>query len=125
MPEKLYPENAASNYRYGWKIPASNCRYSWKIQASNYRSGWKITTSTYRYWPQRPFIQGSIGTLVEYQAVIMKVKGLRPAACAQMYTTGKFWWRGKLRRKFRHKWKTLCFLYVRIQSAAPGLGSGI
>jgi hypothetical protein len=55
MPEKVRPENpgkklqirpensAASNRRYGWKIPASNYQIRPENSASgNYRNGWKI-----------------------------------------------------------------------------------
>ena len=72
------------------------------------------------------FIQGCSGAVVEHLAHNLKVGGLRPA-CAQLlfrYTAGKFRWRIKLNRKFRPSWQKLFLLYVRNESAAPGLGSG-
>ncbi len=72
------------------------------------------------------FIQGCSGALVEHLAHNLKVRGSRPP-CAQLlfrYTAGKFWWRMKLNRKFRPLWQKLFLLYVRNESAAPGLGNG-
>ncbi len=71
------------------------------------------------------FIQGFSGAVVEHLARNLKVGGLRPP-CAQLlfrYTAGKFRWRIKINRKFRPSWQKLFLLYVRNESAAPGLGN--
>jgi hypothetical protein len=65
------------------------------------------------------------GAVVEHLAHNLKVGGSRPT-CARLlfrYTAGKFRWRIKLNRKFRLSWQKLFLLYVRIESAAPGLGN--
>jgi hypothetical protein len=119
----IRPENsAASNCRYGQKIPASNYQIRPENSAScNYRSGWKIqarkTTNC---------TQGCSGAVVEYLLSNLKVGGSR-LHCAQTlfhYTAGKFRWRRKINRKFRLTCKKLFSLYVQNESAAPGLGSG-
>ena len=69
---------------------------------------------------------GCSGEVVEYLLPNLKVEGLRPP-CAQIlfrYTAGKFRWRRKVNRKLRPSWQKLFLLYVRNESAAPGLGSG-
>jgi hypothetical protein len=71
-------------------------------------------------------IQRGSGAMVEYLLPDMKVEGSRPP-CAQTlfrYTAGKFWWRRKRNRKFRPTCQKLFLLYVRNESAVPGLGSG-
>ncbi len=71
-------------------------------------------------------IQGCSGAVVEHLAHNLKVGGSRPP-CAQLLfhnTAGKFRWRIKLNRKFRPSWQKLFLLYVRNESAAPGLGNG-
>jgi hypothetical protein len=70
--------------------------------------------------------QGCSGAVVEYLLPNLKVEGSRPP-CAQIlfrYTAGKFRWRRKLNKKFRPTCQKLFLLYVRNESAAPGLGSG-
>jgi hypothetical protein len=71
------------------------------------------------------YIQGCSGAVVEHLALKLKVGGSRPP-CGQIlfrYTAGKFRWRIKLNRKFRPSWQKLFSLYVRNESAAPGLGN--
>ncbi len=73
----------------------------------------------------RLYIQGCSGAVVEHQAHNLKVGASRPP-CAQSlfrYTAGKFRWRINLNRKFRPTWQKLFLLYVRNESAAPGLGN--
>jgi hypothetical protein len=63
--------------------------------------------------------------MVEYLLPNLKVEGFHPP-CAQIlfhYTAGKFRWLRKLHRKFRPTYQKLFLLYVRNESAAPGLGS--
>ncbi len=70
--------------------------------------------------------QGGSGAMVEYLLPNLKVEGSRPL-CAQIlfrYTAGKFQWHRKLNRKFRPTRQKLFLLYVRNESAAPGLDSG-
>jgi hypothetical protein len=72
------------------------------------------------------FIQGCSGAVVEHLVHNLKVGGLR-LPCAQLlfrYTAGKFRWRIKVNKKFRPSWQKLFLLYVRNESAAPGLGNG-
>jgi hypothetical protein len=64
--------------------------------------------------------------MVEYLLPNLKVEGSH-LPCAQIlfrYTARKFRWRRKLNRKFRPTCQKLFLLYVRNESAAPGLGSG-
>ncbi len=71
-------------------------------------------------------IQGCSGAVVEHLAHNLKVGGSRPP-CAQLFfrhTAGKFRWRIILNRKFRPSWQKPFLLYVRNESAAPGLGNG-
>jgi hypothetical protein len=70
-------------------------------------------------------IEGCSGAAVEHLAHNLKVGGSRPP-CAQLhfrYTAVKFRWRLKRNRKFRPSWQKLFLLYVRNESAAPGLGN--
>jgi hypothetical protein len=72
------------------------------------------------------FTQGCSGTMVAYLSHNLKIESWRPA-CAQLffrYTAGKFRRRRKLNRIFRPTFHKLFLLYVRNESAAPGLGSG-
>ncbi len=71
------------------------------------------------------YIQGCSGAVVEHLVYNLKVGGSRPPSAQLLfrYTDGKFWWRIKLNRKFRPTWQKLFLLYVRNESAAPGLGS--
>ncbi len=70
--------------------------------------------------------QGCSGAAVERLVHCLKVGGSRPpyAQLLFRYTAGKFRWRIKLNRKVRPTWQKLFLLYVRNESAAPGLGSG-
>jgi hypothetical protein len=64
--------------------------------------------------------------MVEYLLPNLKVEGSRPP-CAQLlfgYTAGKFQWLRILNRKFRPTCQKLFLLYVRNESAVPGVGSG-
>ncbi len=91
-----------------------------------------VTTETAGKYQQRnrmnvlaSCIQGCSGAVVEHLVHNLKVGGSRPS-CAQLlfrYTAGKFRWRLKLNRKIRPTWQKLFLLYVRNESAAPGLGS--
>ena len=70
--------------------------------------------------------QGCSGAVVVNLFPILKVEGSRPP-CAQIlfhYTAGKFRWSSKLNRNFRPTCLKHFLLYVRNESAAPGLGSG-
>ncbi len=72
------------------------------------------------------FTQGCSGAMIAYLPHNLKIEGSRPA-CTQIffrYTARKFRWRRKLNRKFRPTCQKLFLLYVRNESAAPGLGSG-
>jgi hypothetical protein len=64
--------------------------------------------------------------MVEYLLPNLKVEGSCPP-CAQIlfrYIAGKFRWHRKLNRKFRPTRQKLFWLYVRNESAEPGLASG-
>jgi hypothetical protein len=146
----MRPENsAASNCRYGRKIPASNylirpensaavtADTAGKSRQVTTRYGWKIrlpvsTETAGKYQQMKSmnvlasYIQRCCGAVVEHLVHNLKVGGWRPP-CAQLlfhYTAGKFRWRIKLNRKFRPTCQKLFLLYVRNESAAPGLGSG-
>ncbi len=70
-------------------------------------------------------IQECSGAMVEYLVHNLKAEGSRPA-CAQIffrYTAEKLWCRRKLNREFRPTCQNFFLLYVRIESAAPGLGN--
>ncbi len=72
-----------------------------------------------------PSQTGCSGAVEEYLVCNLKVEG-SPPACAQVFfqnITGKFWWRWKLIRNFRHKWHKLCLLYVWILSTTSGLST--
>ncbi len=123
---QIRPENsAASNCRYGRKIPASNylirpensvasnCRYGRKIPASNYqirpensascsyRNGWKIQT-----WKTATRTQGCSWAVEKYLPPNLKVGGSRLSYAQTFFhsTGGKFRWHRKINRIFRLTW---------------------
>jgi hypothetical protein len=70
-------------------------------------------------------VQGCSGAVVEHLVHNQKVGGSR-LPCAHLLfrnIAGKFRWRINLNRKIRPTWQKLFLLYVRNESAAPGLGS--
>jgi hypothetical protein len=74
----------------------------------------------------KKFKQEISGVLVEYLVDNVKVGGSAPDLCKSFDTAGKFWWHIKLSRKFRptrQNFFVIRVLYVRHESAAPGLGS--
>jgi hypothetical protein len=104
MPEKLRPENPGQKQQIRPENSAS----------CNYRNGWKISVkkTTNR-------TQGCSGAVVEYLLPNLQVEGSLPP-----YAQILFRWRRKFNRKFRPTCQKLFLLYVRNESAAPGLGSG-
>ncbi len=72
------------------------------------------------------YIQGCSGAVVEHLVHNLKVRRFLPSLCSITFPLHrrKIPRCIKLNKKFRPIWQKLFLLYVRNESAAPGLGSG-